>query len=389
MSNEHPQTPESPELKGPPKGATGGVEGQQTKTKAGALITSFTQQPDEEPEQLQQRFIDEMLVPVIEWTVLPDAKELVAEITAGLEQGIPEASQAKDWSARAVAIVDRTSRLLAEIQRSASRTLGSVGAFAMSEIAHHCPKFMHMVIAPTCDALAKELERGDTKAAENSRQIILQEIGGTGSHTAQARLEFLLEKYFITKNAFHDRFREASQSITSAGNFTRVKERLEFRIEEILRDVLKVEELAYKIEFATNIPEEQQTQDLIPRAGLVEETLSELIMNALKVMEETKKGSYLTVSIILRKDGSLLLKVNDDGPGIGDRDPEELFKSGKTTTQRFGGTGMGLTFLRENIQRHFGGILEAQKNEEVDGKPGMTFSCVLPPAEGWPQTGEA
>ncbi len=345
-------------------------------------MTTFAQQPDESAEKLQERFISEVLVPAIEWAILPDARDLVADITAQLEQGLPDSSRANDWGTRASAIVERMSRLLMQMEQVASRHLGPVGAFAMGEIAHHCPKFMHMLIAPTCRELALALERGDTEAAENCRRIILQEIGGTGVHAAEQRLQFLLEKYFITKLAFANRFQKAKKGISASGNFSRIMAQSERRMGEILHNVLRLEHHSYEVEFVTNIPEEQQEQDLIPRAGLIGEVLAELMLNAFKVMEQTKKGSKLIVTINLRKDGSMLLKVHDDGPGIGNRDPEELFRAGETTTQRFGGTGMGLTYLRQNIQEHFQGFLTAQKNTS---EPGMTVSCILPPAEGWPQ----
>ncbi|OIO53489.1 hypothetical protein AUJ46_04795 [Candidatus Peregrinibacteria bacterium CG1_02_54_53] len=386
MPDEHPHSPETPHAR-PSEVVRHGnqVEKQQADAQASSRITTFTKNSDEDAEKLQERFINEILFPVIEWVILPDARDLVADITASLEQGMPDAARARGWGERAFVIVGRMSHLLKEIQQAASRNLGPVGAFAMSEIAHHCPKFLHMFIAPTCRSLADALKRGDTDGAQNARTIILKELGGADVLPAQARFQFLLEKYFITKLAFTNRFEDAKQGINAPGNFTRIVARLERRTGELLRDVLQLEQHSYDVEFITNIPEQQQEHDLIPRAGLTEEVLAELMLNAFKVMEQTHKGSKLLVSVILRKDGSMLLKVRDDGPGIGDRNPEELFKAGETTTQRFGGTGMGLTFLRENIQDHFGGFLDAQKNEEIDESPGMTFSCILPPEGGWQQ----
>lgn len=389
MSDTQEHTPAPPEPQNTAQHADGGIEGQQAATKSDAAIASFAQKPDEHLSKLQDRFIGELLEPVIGWVILPDARALIADIATGIRQGLPDAIHAREWGVRAATIVERSSRLFADLQRAASRTLGHIGAFAMAEIAHHCPKFMHMVIAPTCQALADALERGDAEAAETNRGILLAEIGGEGARSPQARLDFLLEKYFVTPHAFRRRFRDATEGITAPGNITRIMGRLEVRMQEIMRDVLKTEQHAYDMEFVTNIPEEQQTEDVIPRAGLVEEALAELMTNALKVMEDAKQGATLTVSVILRKDGSVLLKVRDDGPGIGDRDPEELFEKGRTTTQRFGGTGMGLTFLRQNIQEHFQGFLTAQKNENTDGATGITVSCILPPSDGWPQDEDA
>ncbi|MDD5041992.1 MAG: ATP-binding protein [Candidatus Peribacteraceae bacterium] len=391
MANEHLPSPDSPETKSSVHGGPeGGIEGRVLSTKADTAIASFAQQADEDQEQLQNRFIDELLQPVIEWVILPDARELIAEITAGLEQGLPEAAQAKHWSERAASIVNRTSRLFSDLQRTAGRTLGPVGAFAMSGIAHDCPKFMHMIIASECQSLANALERADTEAAKNHRQSVLNEIGGAGEYGTEQRLHYLLKKYFISKSEFHRRFVEAGQGISVPGNFIRIMGQMQQRMKEIVRDILQVQGHAFEMEWVTNIPEKMQMQDVIPRAGLVMEVLSELMTNALKMMEGQRKGRHLVVSVILRKDGSLLLKVCDDGPGIGERDPEELFEAGQTTTRRFGGTGMGLTFLRQNIERHFGGFLTAKKNADTpDGGPGMTFACILPPAEGWPQKKDA
>ena len=195
---------------------------------------------------------------------------------------------------------------------------------------------------------------------------------------ATARYEDLLRRYSITDAGMLEEFREAEHGITEPQNYAAITGQVERHFHEVIRDLLQVKHHQYQIEFSTNQSEEEQAQSTIPNGGLAVEVLSELSTNALKIMEKKNIGSKLLVTIIVRPDRSVQLMVRDDGPGTDKEDPEELFDPRVTDTQEFGGTGMGLTYLRENLGKYFGATIRGTKNEE-DDEPGMTFVCTIPP----------
>jgi len=64
----------------------------------------------------------------------------------------------------------------------------------------------------------------------------------------------------------------------------------------------------------------------------------------------------------LGSQGGVELCVEDDGPGFGDRDPEQLFKPFFTTKTT--GTGLGLAYSRKVIEAH-GGLILAERTDAV------------------------
>ena len=74
-------------------------------------------------------------------------------------------------------------------------------------------------------------------------------------------------------------------------------------------------------------------------------------------------------------DGSALLEIRDDGPGIAAEIAPRLFDP--FASGRVGGTGLGLAISRRIVERH-GGTLELLE----DGRPGAAFGLRLPLAPG-------
>jgi signal transduction histidine kinase len=68
------------------------------------------------------------------------------------------------------------------------------------------------------------------------------------------------------------------------------------------------------------------------------------------------------------------IRVEDDGPGFGDRDPEELFAPFFTTKTT--GTGLGLAYSRKVVDAH-GGQIRAER----DATAGSTRMCVRLPRQ--------
>jgi signal transduction histidine kinase len=76
-------------------------------------------------------------------------------------------------------------------------------------------------------------------------------------------------------------------------------------------------------------------------------------------------------------DGSVVIDISDDGPGIGDSLRDLLFQP-FAATKRGGGSGLGLAIAREILHAHGGELTLA-----ASGPAGTTFRLVLP-APGFP-----
>ncbi|MDL2718416.1 MAG: ATP-binding protein [Acidobacteriota bacterium] len=105
-------------------------------------------------------------------------------------------------------------------------------------------------------------------------------------------------------------------------------------------------------------------------AAKIRQVLVNLIQNASEAMGEG--GGRITVRASgLPSGDSIVLVVEDDGPGISPDDREHLFEPFFTT--KFTGTGLGLTISKSLIEQHGGRI-------EVDSEAGRgtTFFVFLP-----------
>ena len=68
-------------------------------------------------------------------------------------------------------------------------------------------------------------------------------------------------------------------------------------------------------------------------------------------------GAHHASIVVAPQDGSVLLEVADDGPGIGEANATKLFTPFFTTARERGGSGLGLVIARALVEAH-GGTLE-------------------------------
>jgi two-component system sensor histidine kinase TctE len=93
---------------------------------------------------------------------------------------------------------------------------------------------------------------------------------------------------------------------------------------------------------------------------LLREALLNLVDNALRY---AGRGAVVTVRLralapdpAQRGPGRVQVEVEDDGPGIGDADPERLFQRFVRGTHEGDGCGLGLPIVREIVERHHGEV---------------------------------
>jgi signal transduction histidine kinase len=84
-----------------------------------------------------------------------------------------------------------------------------------------------------------------------------------------------------------------------------------------------------------------------------------------------EKGGNVTVSARYRKDDSVEVNVQDDGPGIPPEKRERIFEAYYTTKSR--GTGLGLAIVKQNVELYGGTV----KVESELGK-GARFVLLFP-----------
>lgn len=111
--------------------------------------------------------------------------------------------------------------------------------------------------------------------------------------------------------------------------------------------------------------------------GRVEQAVLGVVDNAAKV---SGPGGTVALSVTVQ-DGSLVVEVVDDGPGIPAADLalvfERFFRLDKTRARRVGGTGLGLAIAKATIEGH-GGRIVAESALGRGTTMRLTVPCVRP-----------
>ncbi len=103
----------------------------------------------------------------------------------------------------------------------------------------------------------------------------------------------------------------------------------------------------------------------------LEHVFMNLFRNAFQAGAETIKIKAI------ESDSTILLSISDDGPGISEGDPQEIFKAFYSTKGRKG-TGLGLPITRSIVEGHGGHINVVSKNQTKKGDHGLIFNLAFP-----------
>ena len=105
----------------------------------------------------------------------------------------------------------------------------------------------------------------------------------------------------------------------------------------------------------------------------IEETIANLLANSVKY---TPKGGKVEITIE-DKDGSVLIRISDNGIGIPKKELPDIFnefyRASNAKELERDGTGLGLSMAKQVVERHHGRIWV----DSEEGK-GSTFSIILP-----------
>ena len=115
-----------------------------------------------------------------------------------------------------------------------------------------------------------------------------------------------------------------------------------------------------------------ELSDILGDMVQLQQVMLNLVMNAIEAMSEvTDRPRVLTISTFTEDDQTIVIWVEDTGPGINDETKARLFDAFYTTKKE--GMGMGLTICRSIVENH-GGRLTAEARLPV----GTVFSFSLP-----------
>lgn len=93
---------------------------------------------------------------------------------------------------------------------------------------------------------------------------------------------------------------------------------------------------------------------VVADGSLVRRALENLLLNAIEFAGQTPgRTGQVTVSLV-RKDGAVLIVVDDDGPGVPFELRERIFEA--DVTSKPGGTGLGLALVQQVFEAHDGYI---------------------------------
>jgi C4-dicarboxylate-specific signal transduction histidine kinase len=140
-----------------------------------------------------------------------------------------------------------------------------------------------------------------------------------------------------------------------------------------MRVELAAHEVAAQTALATDLP------NVEGHKGQLQEVIINLVRNAIEAMSVmTDRRRMLRTQTQLHHNDTIIVTVEDSGPGIDPKRLDEIFDAFVTTKAE--GMGLGLAICRRIIESH-GGQLTAFS----DGKSGARFQIILATASKIPR----
>lgn len=238
-----------------------------------------------------------------------------------------------------------------------------------------------------------ELEEKEMEAWQNLTQVLAHEIMNSItpiaslSDTVHMLLEhkaleqndhFSIDKEAIAdvKEALHtinNRSHGLMRFVNSYRDFTQIPEpKYElFSVKDLLlrlRNLNKGEAEAQNV--TIDISVDPESLEVTADPHLIEQTLINLIKNALRALEQVD-DAVITLRGFIDNDGKVIIQVGDNGPGIKKENIQKIFIPFYSTSQpsERGGSGIGLSLSRQIMRMH-GGTLTVSSNK----KEGTVFS---------------
>ena len=115
--------------------------------------------------------------------------------------------------------------------------------------------------------------------------------------------------------------------------------------------------------------------------NMLNQVFMNILMNAIQSIEKqkTENENYKGIIEILteEKDGTLTVRITDNGTGIKEADKKKIFQAGFTTKKVGEGTGLGLAICKKIIEKHKGTITFSSKTAS-NGEKSTYFEIKIP-----------
>ncbi len=171
-----------------------------------------------------------------------------------------------------------------------------------------------------------------------------------------------------------DRLDELVSTMLQLGRPT-VLLRDEHDLHAIVRDVVEMARVESAQTGTGNIATDMQEQPvrILVDGAQIRQVVWNLLRNALQA---TPAGGTVTVAARCGDDGSGVLEVHDEGPGVSRESLPQLFEV--FYTQRARGTGLGLALVKQIVDAHDAQIDVEPRGLSLPGRPGTTFRVRFP-----------
>ncbi len=212
-----------------------------------------------------------------------------------------------------------------------------------------------------------EMAAGIAHEVNNPLQVMMANIElleGSVEEKGRKRVDYLKEGILRIKSIVRDLLIFAREQTT---------EQDEVNINTVVEKV--VDMLGRQLRVANvNVELDLDTRRLVVKCNrnLFQQVIINLLQNAKDAIEESGRGSKVTIRSVLMPGGTVVVEISDDGPGIPEGVVDRIFDPFFTTKDVGKGTGLGLSVSRRIIEG-MGGVISV---DSALGK-GTKFTITL------------
>lgn len=163
-----------------------------------------------------------------------------------------------------------------------------------------------------------------------------------------------VEMFEILKKSISD---SKNKLLTVRDDLARTKHKTKVVLAECITDILSGYEGEFE-EHAIHLEQdlEEEINYLIDTSDL-KAIMNNLISNSVKALRDVENRERRIFVELKRTDRFIIIKIQDNGCGIDEINREKIFDPFFSTTQKYGGFGIGLTIVDETL-KEYGGALE-------------------------------
>ncbi len=169
-----------------------------------------------------------------------------------------------------------------------------------------------------------------------------------------------IELFQLLKKSISDGM---SKLLTVRDDLTRTRHKTKVDLAESIMDILNDYEGQFE-EYSIQIKMDMESNvEYLMDTGDLKAIINNLISNSIKALREVEDRSRKILVELKKTERFVIIKIQDNGCGIDETNREKIFDPFFSTTQKYGGFGIGLTIVDETL-KEYGGALELVEIEE-------------------------